>query len=483
MNRNFLISLTIGLFLICACIVISASAADVYIYNLSITFAKNCTPDMPVITINPNDNVEQGTCADLSIVEGWYGKLIREVTGRPIVDVSSFSHKILIDPETWPVGSYDQYANYPEPNSNNYMFTVIPFEANETVISNLTQNVTVIKLPVPFHYNLQEKLVSDVLVARGDPLSFNYSRITNLTRAWLFGVNDGLYDLPCEDGRLFVNESVILPLRPGMYYLLLDNPGVDTRIEAVWNEEKDRVESPFRATPYLEVPGYDPRTVYDKIVPWLKTYSDDVIEVYKVEIQEPYLEITGIGTMYSNFTDVLQVDGYTNLEIGTSVYAVIDEDNRSMDIVSAPRTYSEVRGMIERPGTMREFRISLPFDFQNKTSGQHTVVVHGPFSTYANVGVPVGLMPEGQERPQEYIRYINSTLWNPTPTPIIQKEIVMQIVTQIVTVPVTPSNEQVHAEQTKVQWETLTTVAEWLIAAIIGIAILIYAFLIWRRLK
>jgi hypothetical protein len=489
MNRNFFYILAIGLLLILACIGLEASAiaTDEQIttyarYDPNVTIAKSCPEGMNVTEVNPNDQVLIGTCADLRIVEGWYGKVVHH-SGAPVIDVSSYTRTILINPEIWKVGEYYQWAQYEEPKANLYMFTVVTTLIPKEEFVNVTVgNVTPVELPSPFRYNLAEKPISDVLVARGDPLSFNNSRITNLTRAWLFGVNDRLYDVPCENGLLFVNESMVLSLRPGMYYLLLDNPGTNTLPEAIWNEEKERVTSPLRATPYLEVPGYDPRTVYDKIVPWLKTYSDDVVEVYKVEVQEPYLEITGIGTMYSGITDVLQVDGYTNLAIGTKVYAVIDEDTRSMDIISVPRTYGEVRGLIEKPGTMREFRIDPPFDYQNKTSGTHMVTVHGPFKTFMTVGVPVGLMPEGQERPKEYIRYINSTLWNPTPTPIIKEKIVTQIVTQYVTVPVTPSNEQVHAEQTKVQWEIAWTVAQWLVAALIGIAIVGYVYLIWRRL-
>jgi hypothetical protein len=484
--RNFLVLLAIGLFLICVCIVISASAVatDEQIhtyarYDPNITYSINCTPLMNVTTVNPNDEVLVGSCVDLRIVEGWYGRLAHE-SGKPIVDVSAYTRTILINPEIWIPGSYFQWAEFEEEHGNLYMFTVVTEETTKEEVEVFTQNVSVANFSalVKFEYNLPEMVVGDILVAREDPLSYNNSWITNQTKVWFFGVQDRLYDVPCLNGQLIVNASLIQSLRPGMYYVLFDNPGQNTIPEAVWNEEKERVESPLRITPYLEVPGYDPRTVYEKIVPWLRQYSDDQLIVQKMELQEPYVDIRGIETVYSNRTDVLQVDGYTNLAVGTKVYAVIDEIYGLRDTLVVPRTYDVVRGEVNKSGTIREFRIYPPFDLQNKTAGHHNLTVHGSFNTFSTVDVPVGLLPEGPEPPIEYVRYVNSTLWNPTPTPEIKyvdKEVIKEVV-KVETV----------VEVEKVNYITLTEkIVGTLIfpAIIVACVVLVTLYGVWTAIR
>lgn len=454
------------LVIIAAAFIVAMVSAATDVQTLT---AETCPPGTPVIIVNPGDAIPYGTCADLFVV-AWSGKLVH-VSGTPIIDISSFTKKIWIRPGIWKLGRYDQWSKIEEPRGNLFAFEVVEQSTNLKPVATVTTPASIKSVTITAEYNLPEKNISDILIARGDPLSFNNPGITSLTRVWLFGINDRLYDIPCKNGQLFVNASTTQSLSSGTYYLMLDNPGANTKIEATWNEEKNQVESPFRATPYLEVPGYDPRTVYDKIVPWLKTYSDDQITIYKLEIQEPYLEIVGIGTTYYERKDTLQVDGYTNLAIGNTIYAVVDEDNETMNILKIPRTYATVSGNSNKPGTMREFHVYPPFKYEDMAPVQHSITVHGPLDTYATVGVPVGSMPAGQVPPQEYIHYINSTLWNPTPTP--EKIFIKEPVpgpTRIVIQTITPSEEQIYTQQKKINEENIGT---WIPRIIVGVIIVV----------
>jgi hypothetical protein len=68
--------------------------------------------------------------------------------------------------------------------------------------------------------------------------------------------------------------------------------------------------------------------------------------------------------------------------------------------------------------------------------------------------------PDGHFTPNKTIRYVAGRYGPeemvPTPTPITVEKIVTQVVTVTITVPVTPSNEQVYAQQTVVAKERET---------------------------
>lgn len=445
MNRNFFIILAIGIFLLSLCIVLEASAV------VEPITAPNCTPESPSPTINPGDIIYWNKCYGFDIVQGWYGKVVFE-TGDPIIDVSGFSKRILVDPVIFKRGKYYQWAEYEEPRANNFMFVVAESNITKQEISNITANESIINETVftRYYYNLPEKPVTDILVARGDPLIWNNSLITNVSRAWLFGVNEKVYDFPGNDSQLIIPAQIIESLEPGFYKVVIDNPGKNTLPEAIYNPDKELIFSPMRKTPDIPIKGMSPRPVYDQFIPWLKKYSDDEIHEYELKIEEPYVAIIGIDTTYNEALPSIRVDGYTNLMTGTKIYCILDEDNRTVNILKPDRYYSTAEG--DKPGTMREFRVSVLFDYENETSGQHSITAHGTFGAFMTAGFPVGKMPAGQERPAEYIKYINSTIWNPTPTPrviiqMVPTEVIREVIKEV---PVPPSDDQVRRVQEEI---------------------------------
>ena len=411
----------------------------------------NCTPDMPGPTINPGDVIYWNQCYDFDIVRGWYGKVIHE-SDSPIVDVNYFTHRIFIEPSVFKKGKYYQWADYEEPHANNFMFVVAESNITKQEIVNITANESVINETVftRYYYKLPEKPVTDILVAKGDPLIWNNSLITNASRAWLFGVNEKVYDFPGNDFQLIIPAQIIEPLEPGFYKVVIDNPGKNTLLEASYEPNKEIISSPIRKTPDIPIKGMSPRPVYDRIIPWLKRYSDDEIYEYELKIEEPYVSIVGIDTSYNKDLPSIRVDGYTNLITGTKIYCILDEDNRTVNILKPERYYTTAEG--DKPGTMREFRVSVLFDYENMTPVQHSITAHGTFGSFMTVGIPVGQMPEGQQRPQEYIKYIDSTIFHPTPTPqiiiqMVPTEVIREVIKEI---PVPPSDDQVRRVQEEI---------------------------------
>jgi hypothetical protein len=92
---------------------------------------------------------------------------------------------------------------------------------------------------------------------------------------------------------------------------------------------------------------------------------------------------------------------------------------------------------------------------------------------------------EDQPRHPQLIKYVGGYEFVPTPTPeiIVQEKVVTQIVTQLVTVPVTPSDEQVHIAQSKVWWESANTIAWWVFLALIIGGCGFYAVRLYYRRK
>lgn len=491
------IILLITMLLLCVSVV---SAYTVVIYNATTIKAPyNSSWNGPVQEVRQGEYICPNTYVDLRQVAGWdmeEGERLLRISDGRIIDITDYTFKIFVDPTIFTEGEYDQYSGFDEPNANLLAFfvntTCIPKNiANVSVkqIGNITAlNTTAVDKP---KYKLEERVISDILLARGDALSFNSTTITNKSTAWLFGTKGGIYEYPCNQSRLIIPSKRIDPLEPGLYYVLIDSPGTNTLPEAQYDNAKKVITSPIRKTPELNINGDSPRNIYDKIVPWLRQYSDDTITIFKMELQEPFVEIVGVRTAYTNRTDVFEVTGYTNLAINTEVYAAIDEDNRTMGIINTPRTYAKVFGDIGKPGTMREFTIYPPFDYENKTVGHHSVWVHGPFKIFAKVDVPIGLIPAGQEVQQEYIKYANGTIWHPTPTPqiIIQKEPVPGP-TRIVIQTVTPSDEQVYAQQMAAQdkintenWYKATIVVFGVVFVVGGTFTTKYLLGVYRRAK
>jgi hypothetical protein len=200
----------------------------------------------------------------------------------------------------------------------------------------------------------------------------------------------------------------------------------------------------------IELKGLTPVLALEKIKK-IPNLEDNTFRLYKIEVRAPVIDITSIDTLEVNeFAGILQVRGYTTLENGTTITFIVDEERwRALTPHDYPTNATVMA--VKDPGSMRYFDAVVPIAWGSLAPGEHYVTATGPFGTKTNVPFWINDLPEGQQRPNKTIKYVSGNIFVPTPTPEIVTVIETQVVTQIVTVPVTPSNEQVYAQQLKAQ--------------------------------
>lgn len=412
-------------------------------------------------TIGQMDTVYWGETIDMTLVAGWEEKLVHVKTGK-IVDISSFTRRVLIDPEIFTLGEWDMWSPYKEPAGNNIAFYVEAVKpANfENKTSNITsQNETSL---VTINVDLPEKLknlhVSDVLVAQSDPLVYdlkntNISNPNGNVKAWIFGERDMLLDVPIANRTLTLNSSQTTNLGVGTYRILFETAGKNTIFEAnlIQYENSNlsttyHIESPFRETPNLEIggnknsPGLASQILYLKFTDWLKQYSDDELSVVEFVVQRPSVEISSIDEIYQPSGYLWRVRGYTNYANGTPIWGILDEGQQTAKTMPKAMIASNVEG--ELPGDMRQFSIDIPIDYNETAVGEHFVTVRTVDSNiYAIVPRWIYNIPEGQEKPIIQTKYSGGNLFVPTPTPevVVVNRTVEVVKTVIVTITPKPT--------------------------------------------
>lgn len=392
-------------------------------------------------TISQMDTIYWGETIDMRQVVGWDNKLIHVSSGR-IVDVSSFTRRILVDPEIFTLGEWDKWAPYHEGSGNNVAFYV---EAVKTVespgiaINNTSEgNVSAVTIIATNPYRPTIRHIADILIAKGDILNYDTGYTTD-TKVWIFGNRDMLLDQIAIEGKLVLNSTQTESLGVGVYHLIVQTPGDNTILEANYVEGKiaypsvvKHIESPFRSTPDLEIGGLDEKVgigsqvLYGMFKDWLAKYSDDEIEEITFAVETPAVEISSIDESYADDSYTWHISGYTNVASGTPVYAVLDEGLQTDRTIRANTFISNATG--DLPGDMRTFEIQIPIDYDEISVGPHYVTVRSSFESFSTVPRWVYNIPEGQEKPIIQTKYSGGNLFVPTPTP--------EIITVRVTIPV-----------------------------------------------
>lgn len=376
-------------------------------------------------------------------------RLVHVDSGR-VVDVSSFTRRILIDPDIFLVGEWDKWSPYREDAGNNVAFyvqavkpaEVIAAEANDTIINTTYGGVT-INAGAPAA-SLAKVHVSDILVAKGDPLLYDTGQAGINTKIWIFGTGDMLLDISVNNGLLTLTSAQTENLAAGSYHLIVQSAGENTVLEAKYVKASngnpsttEHIESPFRTAPNLEISGMGSQVVFDKFKTWLKAYSDDKTNEIEFEVQVPKLDISAIDESFSGNSSVWEIQGYTNLAPGTEIKAILDENKTTERTLRANTFSGTIFGDIQ--GDMREFSVLVPINYDEIPVGEHFVTVRSSFGSYAVVSRWVYDMPAGQEKPADTTRYSGGNLFVPTPTPeVIRVEVPGPEVVKTVIVTITP---------------------------------------------
>ena len=402
-----------------------------------------------------------------------------------------------IDPQVFTSRSgmwYQYYGNTTEKNGNLAMFEVMATYRNNTLtFSNGTtinqsvgvSNVTPAKYPKP--EILPENHVADYLLARGDPLTID---TPGGAQVWIFGRIDQKYVTTTENSITF-DKAEFQNVEPGTYTILMQKPGNNTEYDVRYLNKSLQYRDGWNGIFLEDVAALQPRLLQGKLMELLHN-TDDTYATYTLEIQEPVITITrldevGVGAKPYDFAfetgliTFMDTRGYTNLASGTTLTALLDGGDtytKYSDTAFANRT---------SPGNMSIFQIYVPLIWDKISSGRmHTITVNGPLGTTVDAAFMVNEMPVDSYRPNGSLKYVGSqNPWVPTPTPITVPG-PTQIVTQIVTVPVTPSEAVVYEQQRKAQGDVA---ASWIETGIAALVVLLigyfgggYLLSIWRRL-
>lgn len=428
-----------------------------------------------------NDTVDiSGVVPPYPKLAYWNGYNSYDTNASYIIDLPPYRsayYKFYIDPSIFEtrMGNWYKYNDKFEGHGNTLAFVVYPKSYKNTTMRY--QNGTVInisesvvnkyeEIDIPMKPPVEIKHISDYLIARGDTFNIATSSKTNI---WLFGRMDKLYDYKSfNDTLINVPEDVLSGFEPGDYTLLTQTiSNKSTKFTVIYDPDSKSIKwfDPVSFTiKSIPTEGLTPRVVYDKFTSILPE-ALDTFKTYSLQLQEPSIEISSIGEMntvnytinsageyeYETNISFIEVKGYTNVAIGSTLKFVVDKDQQT-DRTLYSHTTTAVAGGTKNPGDMRWFDVVIPIEKYGLALGPHTVTAYTNLSDAgATYTFNIYATPPNSYVEKKTIRYISGRNgpeeFVPTPTPVV--ETVTQIVTVPVTimVPVTPSNEQVKAQQ------------------------------------
>ncbi len=424
-------------------------------------------------------------------------------------------YNFTVDPKIFSgrLGMWCKWNGYVESNGNLKAFIVSiakPIQFNATENQSL-QNPNQTPVQVPRIPLLPIQHISDYLVARGDPLSIP---ATGISDVWIFGARDTLLDYRSENGTVNFTAEIIDTLSPGMYKILIHTQDISKAQKTVrYNNQSGNLQWFDPETFTIQgftVTDQTPETVFAKLKE-IYSSSDDKYQLFSLEVQMPTVTINQIDSLnqlndtgapqaqgttlqQQNYVDVR---GYTNVAAGTIVKAIVDGNFALSDQQIWKDAYV-TQTVGESAGDMREFKVLVALNLMNMVPGRHFISVKTALSdaVISTADFYVYNNPAGNAIPNKTIRYISGR-YGPeeiVPTQTVTITIPVPGPTRYITVPVTPSNEQVLAQQLIAQMTAQTEINDknWnrgaLITGIIIVAIIliltgIYLFRTYRKAK
>lgn len=496
MNRNFFYILAFGFLLILA-----------YIGLFSTVFAYP--------RIEQGQDVYINDTVDLSGVLAGYGSMVwcgaysdwlspyndSILYTIPAPERKSEFYSFYLDPEIFGnrTGWWYRWNGEYESNANLRMFNVVAgmkhywynssdnttYEGYEPTITYENATTAVIPPPVPIRH------VSDFLIARGDSWNTTFNGTAKL---WVFGFYNaasmGLYDYPNVNDTFTLRKNQTQLFMPGNYKMVIQSfSNRSQNFNARYDEATDQIEY-FNPNIFqvlridLKPLGLNQEVRLQKFREIWNYTMDNWVE-YNLTVQNPSIEITELEQRnWQENQTYLYMQGYTNTQNGTILTFILDKDKQTPRSLKYSMFTTTAEGLGE--GDMRWFSILIPLIWENTYVGEHSVTANTSIGGEMKYDYYIWQTPSGTYVPQKTVKYVGGneyiapvvqtvTIILPTPTP--------EIVEKVITVPVTPSNEQVHAQQSKATWEFWTTIAGWLFIIILFGAGIWYGISVWRRLK
>lgn len=410
----------------------------------------------------------------------------------PMPDSNAGYYDFYIDPGTFSnhLGMWYKWNGYMESNGNTEAFFVSAQYRNSTLTYS---NGTVINQSeiIPGNYTepklpkeplLPIRHVADYLIMRGD--SLNITTDANESAVWIFNSNDNsIVYSHGNAGEIVVGGDQIRNLQPGRYNILVQTLGEQSLNLDVQYEGNNTLRWFDRSQFVVHTVDLTGKTP-DAAIQLLSSIFPQTYDEYKeytLIVQSPDISIVSmdqvaIGSAKEYYlmddkrgnVSLMDVRGYTNALPGTPITVTLDEASTNpREILSA--TYNTVaQGTFL--GDSRYYQVYVPLYWDSLSVGQHTLTARTSGGGIVHADFPVTVMPPDSYQPNISVKWVGEeNPWKPnmtTPTPVV----VTQIVTQIVTVRVTPPEEEVFAAQEKVSEERDRFYWFWGIASVVAIA-------------
>lgn len=335
------------------------------------------------------------------------------------------------------------------------------------------------------HY-LPEFPVSDYLLARGD-------RLTIETRApakvWLFGLRSQIYDRFTAQNNITFNENETRSLEPGSYYVMSVYPGKNGEYDTRFSDDVIEYRDGWNGIQKKNIYGVQPLLVVNQLQEIINR-TDDTFHLDKLEVQEPTITIeyfteVPLYTNYSRYQEfktetglvsMFDVRGYTNAAPGTNITITLDKDKHVPNEMRKYTFYGEAKR--NHYGNRSMYQIYVPIVWEKMTPYvMHTIEVTDALGAKTLHDFPISTLPADSYRPNATVKYAGErNPWIPTPTPAVVTVVQTTEIIRVVEKQVTPSDEQVRAQQEVVYWQGATEIAILIAAAlgIIGCAILLF---------
>lgn len=428
---------------------------------LTSSMVPNFTP--PVIPYKNNTRIDQGQCVeiggvyDVSSVIGftnnidynafaWYGRFSNVLDGFDSNTSIGYLHKMpnqriaywefLIDKNIFGdrQGYWYQYTGTYERAANKRAFYVSDKcirSVNDTVFVDIN-NQPVLLNP----YSVETRHVSDILLSNDDPLFFN---LTGRYQMWMFGRVDKILSrsINATEKVPILETTEVNGLEIGSHSLLFQSVGNNTVYELEYelnkrsSFDKDTLVPAFRDYEVMDVTAYQPRMIQDKVEYFLKNNTDDPFTTYKMEVQEPYVEINGYQEIKMGNNSVLEIVGYTNKVPGTPITIYIDREKATGLAIKYPSMTTIVEnGSI---GDYRIFHGYFPLIYDMVTPGFHTITAVLPNGKESQVSFYIREEPEQHYQQPTYFKFVDGNPFIPIPTPIVvEKEVIKTVTKEVI---------------------------------------------------
>lgn len=384
-------------------------------------------------------------------------------------------YKFWLDPSVFGgrTGWWYKYDGEYEQQGNNRAFRVSAnctdvATVNQSNVTHLNQTPHVVT-PAPM---LPERHVADYVVAKGDPLRLP----DGVYSAWILGRVDAIY----FTSQHTISAERMEALEAGSYKIVMQYPGNNTIYDYGYDSFTHELVPGLYGKEIINVHGFQPSVVHGRLKQALAG-TDDILQEYTLDYQNPYITINQADEQEFNGITSLNVRGYSNVAENVSINVSLDEKNAYYKDIA--KRFSYTKAVRTNPGNLSYYSVNVPVDYDELAADarNHTLTARTALGGIAQKDFKISVMPSDSYRPNASLKYIEDrNPFVPTPTPLVITQVVTKVVEVTVTIPVTPSNEQVYAQQKKAQDDVAY---EYAVKFGYAVLALVAAYLAWRGFK